>query len=344
MKYQKSEFHNSLSLHKGWLSLFEATRQKRAIKARESTIRANDEQRLHLHDLRNEIYRLTEESNDPLFLFHCAAEVSPLTFSAFSLAFWTSPNLDHALQQIEDFSIVMSSPVRVEYHKNLQGNGELWIYHSEALHKESYTTYMGIALFMATLVKMIQSVANDPEMVIEVELISERFGSALLTEIEQLTQTKISVGYPVQKIRVANKYLQRVNLQHDHEVHFSMLNLLRHRAESLKKYDLILQIYNILNQRTELSHVSAETVSAALNMNLRTLNRRLAELNTSYRGVLEKYKLEKALHLLSHSNTNMTEIAFQLGFSDLSTFSRAFKRWTGFSPRSLKNNMKKSEE
>lgn len=336
MKYQKAQFDNSLSLHKGWLELFEQARDKRHLAATEQLIRINDDQRLHLHDLRNEIYRLAEVSDDALFAIHCAQEVSPLTFGSFTLAFWTAPNLDCALQQVQDYSIVMSSPVRVEYHKDKHGHGELWILHSEALNKENHTTYMGLIMLMATLLKMVKTLVADQSMTIDVELVSNHLGAQRLAEIEQVTQTNISIGHPIQKLRIDKRFLYRTNRHHEHEIHFSTLNLLRNQAETLKENDVILQIYNTLNQFDDLSNVSAQTISAAMNLNVRTLNRRLSDLNSSYRGVIDKYKLEKALHLLTNPNINMTEIAFQLGFADLSTFSRAFKRWTGSSPIELK--------
>jgi AraC-like DNA-binding protein len=343
MKFEKSQFHSSLSVHKGWLDLYEEACAPYGIEAANQSIRINNDHRLHLYDLRDEIYRLVDESKDPLFAVHCASNVSPLTFGSFSLACWTAPDLHSALQLIAEHSIMMCSPVRVEYHTDKQGNGELWIFNSEALSKESYATYMGITLFKVSLVKMMQAIVRDSKMIIEVELIANHFGSKLLCEIEQLTQTTITVGHPIQKLRVEKKYLYRDNKQQDPDIHFSTLNLLRNQAEKLRKHDVILQIYNTLTQLNDLSNVSAESVSHALNMNVRTLNRRLFELNTSYRGVLEKYKLEKALYLLSDSNVNMTEIAFQLGFADLSTFSRAFKRWTGVSPIVLKEKLQKVE-
>ncbi|WP_414477928.1 helix-turn-helix domain-containing protein [Photobacterium damselae] len=79
-------------------------------------------------------------------------------------------------------------------------------------------------------------------------------------------------------------------------------------------------------------------IASYLGISFRTLNRRLAEAETSYRSILQEYRLEKALNLLNNDKINMAEIAFRLGFSDLSTFSRAFKRWTGECPSKLNIN------
>jgi AraC-like DNA-binding protein len=70
-----------------------------------------------------------------------------------------------------------------------------------------------------------------------------------------------------------------------------------------------------------------------LNMSERTLKRRLQEENVSYRGLLEDSLRERACRLLTQERLSISEIAWRLGYNDVSNFSRAFKRWTGHSPK-----------
>ena len=64
----------------------------------------------------------------------------------------------------------------------------------------------------------------------------------------------------------------------------------------------------------------------------RTLHRRLAEHGTSFRQLLDSVRLDLARAYLGETELPVTEIGFLIGFADLSSFSRAFKRWTGPSP------------
>ena len=68
-------------------------------------------------------------------------------------------------------------------------------------------------------------------------------------------------------------------------------------------------------------------------MSLRNLQRRLEEEGTSYRQALNETRRDIARSYLDEGHTSVTEIAFLLGFADTSGFSRAFRRWTGLSPR-----------
>jgi AraC-like DNA-binding protein len=73
-------------------------------------------------------------------------------------------------------------------------------------------------------------------------------------------------------------------------------------------------------------------VAARLDMSPRTLQRRLADEQTSYAAVVDEVRLETAKQALADPTNSLAEIAFLLGFEEQSSFSRAFKRWTGDSP------------
>ena len=69
-----------------------------------------------------------------------------------------------------------------------------------------------------------------------------------------------------------------------------------------------------------------------LNTSERTLKRRLQQEGTSFRSISNAVRHTKAQQLIEEGRMTMTEIAAELGFSDLSSFSQAFKRWSGAAP------------
>jgi AraC-like DNA-binding protein len=76
-----------------------------------------------------------------------------------------------------------------------------------------------------------------------------------------------------------------------------------------------------------------ELVARKLAMSPRNLHRHLAEEGTSFKALLNDARVQLARNYIDEGRLSVTEIAFVLGFADTSTFSRAFKRWTGMSPR-----------
>ncbi|MEL6657445.1 MAG: AraC family transcriptional regulator ligand-binding domain-containing protein [Bacteroidota bacterium] len=77
---------------------------------------------------------------------------------------------------------------------------------------------------------------------------------------------------------------------------------------------------------------SIARLSKHMGMSNRTLTRRLAESQLTFRDLIKKAQVDIANDLLRNTDSTMAEIAFQTGFSEQSAFSRAYKRWTGQSP------------
>jgi AraC-like DNA-binding protein len=74
------------------------------------------------------------------------------------------------------------------------------------------------------------------------------------------------------------------------------------------------------------------SLSASAGMSQRTLQRRLNEANTSFQRLLNQVLQEEADQLLARGNLSQGEIAFLLGYSEVSAFSRAYRSWTGHPP------------
>lgn len=80
---------------------------------------------------------------------------------------------------------------------------------------------------------------------------------------------------------------------------------------------------------------SSVQVARALAMAERTLKRKLAEQGTSYSELLDRRRHMRALELL-RTSASIEQVAERLGYSDAANFTRAFRRWTGKSPRALR--------
>jgi AraC-like DNA-binding protein len=75
-----------------------------------------------------------------------------------------------------------------------------------------------------------------------------------------------------------------------------------------------------------------DRLAARLRMSERTLQRRLSSEGTSLQALLDDLRRDLSLRHLAESSESIAEIAFVLGFSEVSAFHRAFKRWTGSTP------------
>jgi len=81
---------------------------------------------------------------------------------------------------------------------------------------------------------------------------------------------------------------------------------------------------------------SMDAVAEKMAMSRQTLFRRLKDENTTFEKVLDDLRHKLALDYLGAKKVSVNEAAYLVGFSDPAAFSRAFKRWTGKSPRDWK--------
>ncbi|MGD8862213.1 MAG: AraC family transcriptional regulator ligand-binding domain-containing protein [Myxococcales bacterium] len=88
-----------------------------------------------------------------------------------------------------------------------------------------------------------------------------------------------------------------------------------------------LKVYLISHPASRTPEMGA--AARELGVSVRTLRRRLAERNTSYRSVLGEVQRERACALLRNPDLTLQQVADEMGFSDAPPFHRAFKRWTG---------------
>jgi AraC-like DNA-binding protein len=79
--------------------------------------------------------------------------------------------------------------------------------------------------------------------------------------------------------------------------------------------------------------VQAADIAHQLGMSVRSLRRQLAEEGTSFGDILDRVRRRLALRYLEDERVSIQQTAWLLGYSEIASFSHAFKRWTGTSPR-----------
>jgi len=139
-----------------------------------------------------------------------------------------------------------------------------------------------------------------------------------------------SLSFPLEIIDTAlpgaNKQLAQLNDQ-------VMLQYLQEITFDGLKNGLEEQVKAIIVSKLPSGIVTGHMVADELNMSYRSLQRKLTESGTTFKKLFEQSRHTLAEKYVTEGKMSMTEITFMLGFSELSSFSRAYKRWTGHSPR-----------
>jgi AraC-like DNA-binding protein len=102
------------------------------------------------------------------------------------------------------------------------------------------------------------------------------------------------------------------------------------------------RVENLLLPALARGGASMDQIAGELGVSRQTLFRRLKDEGVTFREVLDELRRKMALHYLTSKKLSVKETAYRLGFSEPAAFSRAFKRWTGSSPREARRDLRGS--
>jgi len=158
------------------------------------------------------------------------------------------------------------------------------------------------------------------------------------SEHERIFQTVVKFSQPKNRIvfdvnclnwpvRSANSHLLSV-----FESHAETMLDAQNQCYSYSK-----KVILAINQQLQGEAPTIEAIARSLTISVRQLQRELQSENTSYQQLLDKTRKELALRQIQNREISINDVAFLLGFSEPSAFYRAFKRWTGQTPRSYRS-------
>jgi AraC-like DNA-binding protein len=166
-----------------------------------------------------------------------------------------------------------------------------------------------------------------------------REGPAERRERARLLRTTVHVGHPWAGIRFEASVLDRPMKTADAMI----ARLMRHygdlRLSGLEHdRDEVAVLRRNVAQLVVQGESSVESLARRIGWSVRTLQRRLTARGLNYSELLSDVRKTLALNLLENRSLCITQIAYSLGYSDVSTFNHAFRRWVGQAPREYRHS------
>lgn len=96
------------------------------------------------------------------------------------------------------------------------------------------------------------------------------------------------------------------------------------------------KVVDVLKRRIGQSSLSIDNVAEELNLSKRTLQRRLQQQGVSFAELRDKVRFHFSIDYLVNQHVSVDRISSTLDFSDRTSFTNAFKRWTGLSPSTFR--------
>ncbi len=269
-----------------------------------------------------------EETGNPAFGMEAAEHVQPATLHALGLAFLASDTVLDGLRRLVRFTHCLSTGTALELVE--EGEFAELIFHAREIYEETDGYYANMDFGMAMVNVMCRLTLGEYVSPIRIdtrrpepenpEIWVEQLGARVHFGAERDCMVFVRADMEDQLV-TANADLARVNDELVETYIASFMDVTTSR--------------NVVGKIVE--HLpdgppSQKEIAEALNVSNRTLQRKLKDEGTSFVDLLQDTRLQLARKYLGQPQRSIVEIAYMLGFSEPSTFSRAFKRWTGQAP------------
>jgi len=268
-----------------------------------------------------------ELSEDPYIALRVAKFFSPTAFSALGMALATSENVYDALQRASRYSRIISDCSRTSLTESEQ---EVAFRVDLKYANQAQVYYPGVEAIFTSMFNLLRTVAGKG-----FNAKGVYFKHTFMGDIKPFEDF---FDCPVYFSSIHNQMVFDKQHIFDEQLFSNSaltLTLDEWVEEYLSKFNKIListQVKEYLLKHLAHGKIDLPSISSALALSTRMLQRKLKDEGVSYSELLDECRQKMALKMITHNKLPLAEVSYILGFSDQSNFSRAFKRWTGTSP------------
>lgn len=153
-----------------------------------------------------------------------------------------------------------------------------------------------------------------------------------LSEHERVLGCPLRFSQDRYRLLMPVDWLAQALIQPDAAMRTMMEQLAERQMQSLTRGDAITDARAAIARRLGEGDVELNAIARQLNLSARTLQRKLQDANLSFTQLVDDVRRELAERYLADAKLDLVDIAFLLGYSEQSAFTRAYKRWTGRAP------------
>jgi AraC-like DNA-binding protein len=267
---------------------------------------------------------------DPALGLRVAAQVRPSTFHVVGYAMSCSATLLRALRRFSFYCRLISDSATATLTET-SDRVQLQFYLDTG---EAPPTYQTVDTVLASVLTFLRWVAGEKITPMEVAL--EHAQPRSDTRYRDFYGVPVKYLQSQNSITFARSDLERPILGADEELATLLDGIADRYLERRMAGRFAVRVRDSLIAQLQHGAPTKSATARRLNTTERTLLRRLKEEGTTFAEVLDRLREELAFQHLSRGDMSLSDIAEMLGFSDHGTFSRAFKRWTGRRPSSVR--------
>jgi len=273
-----------------------------------------------------------EQSGDPFFSLKEAGYLLPSHLGPLGFAWLASTSLRSAFQRVQRYIKVLHESMQV----TLRDTEDALVV-SIKLDAPSVNLYQRDIGYLAFITRMCRFIYGDEWNPMRVTVAypapsdQSYFYSLFRCPVDfgaEENSLHIDLRRADKQLTGSNKQLAQLN---DHIV-------VRYLAH-LSRKDIVNRVKAAILDSLGEGAATESIIAQAMNTSARNLNRKLSNEGTSFKALLMEIRRELAEQYINDSARTLTEISFLLGFSEVSSFSRAYRRWEGQSPSEARKSL-----
>jgi AraC-like DNA-binding protein len=273
-----------------------------------------------------------EATQDPTFGLRVGQSMHPGNLHALGYALMASTSLRDYAQRLVNYYKIVSQSANIHIAESADEFRIVTVVGASDICWETHDA------FSALLVRFIRFIYNPDFNPLRVELMRPEPASHIQAYVDYF-QCDILFDSPNVVFAIASDLVDKPLPGASKELAQMHDQTTMQYLKRMEKQDIINRVRTMIVEELSASAITKQRVADKLCMSSRSLQMKLAAKDTSFQEILDGTRHSLALGYMEQSAISITEAAYLLGFSDVSNFTRAFKRWTGKSPRDYRQSL-----
>lgn len=267
-------------------------------------------------------------AGDPGFALRVGASVKPATLGVLGVAWVASRTLRDALARVCRYTFVLST---APYDLVMTPEGDATALVLQAAGQPGPAARFSVDALFAAMTALARLVGRDGLRPAWVELQHDDAGMAGV--YAEVFGTAVRFGSARNALAFGNADLDAILVGHAEDIAAANDALAEQFVRSAAAGPATLAVRRLVAALLPSGTATIEAVAARLGRGVSTLQRQLQLEGTSFRALVEQSRRELAEGYLADPRLSLADTAYLIGFGNSSSFSRAYRRWTGHSPR-----------
>ena len=269
---------------------------------------------------------VTTHMKDPLAALHLGEEFSPTILGMIGYLMQSCKNLYESIQAVIKYMDLVTNMSKLSIEEK-DGNVSLGITCASVWqHQYPESARQSVEFALSGAIKLSKTLTGKKIIPLHTEFV---YPSRSIREYERIFQTAIRFSGKSNALTFRKSDLLTPIISYDTSL-FEFFNTILHQKLNSINGDarFSVRVKQLLINDFKGQAASIEVAAAKLNLTPRSLQRKLKAEGTTYRHIVTDLKKELVQSMMSQSDFRVGEVAELLGYSDSSSFRKAYKKWS----------------